>query len=308
MKDIFEGQPLSKEAPQGLRNKVEFEARQPQKASWFNGGFKWATAGTAVAAAVVAGFMVMTPATAKSWDDVQEAYDGVRSALIQINFQEDGASEQIIVAMKGDRFRVSVGGDLDMSFNKNEMLLYKAGDDSATLMQFDGIPMPFSMEQMAQKLVSHLSMTNLLKQKEGELGKHNVEISNVYQKNDRSVYDVSISDIDGGGQAYVIVDADSDLPLELRIEEYENGKLVTKAEMSFRFNEDVDDSLLEFALPSGVKTEVINMADMMNGRGEGFDIDFGWFGDDDDDDDDDDEVEIIESTKEEVIITGAVAS
>lgn len=303
MKDIFEGQPLSQEAPQGLRNKVEFEARQPQKASWFNGGFKWATAGTAVAAAVVAGFMVMTPATAKSWDDVTDAYQDVRSALIQINMQDGNGPKQITIAMKGDRFRVSVGGEMDMSFNRDEMLIYKAGDESAQLLQFGGIPLPFSMEQMAEKMVSELAMTNLLKQNEGQLGTQNVEISDVYQKDGRSVYDVYITEKDGGGRAYVIVDANSDLPLDFRIERLEKGQYVTEAVMSFRFNEEVDDSMLDFPLPSGVKTDVINMADAMNGGGEGFDFDFGGFNDHNDHND-----EIIEETHDEVIITEAIAS
>lgn len=289
MDDIFEGQPQSSETPRGLRNRVEYLARQPQRAAWFNGGFKWAAAGTAVAAAAIAAVMFMTPATseAKTWDMVTDAYQDIRTMLIQIEMRESGRAESITVAMKGNSWRVSVGGDMDISYSRGELLIYKAGSDTAQVIDMRGIPFPIEPSVVVKEIVSQLSVANLLKHAEDEIGKENIHISGIYTENGRRLYDVEVNDPESGSHAFFTIDADTDLPVSVEMRGVEVGGSM-HGRMSFQFNGEVDDSWLEPVLPTGVKFEHFDLRDMRGG-GDFFD----GFGDMFDDDDDDDDEEIV---------------
>ena len=292
MDDIFEGQPQSSETPRGLRNRVEFLARQPQRAAWFNGGFKWAAAGTAVAAAAIAGVMFMSPRTAeaKTWDMVSDAYQDIRSMLIQIDMQDGDRSESITVAFKGDSWRVSVADKGDFSYSRGELLIYKAGSDTAQVIDVRGFPIPIEPSFVVKEIVSQLSVANLLKEAEGEIGKENIRISDIYTANGQRLYDVEVNDPKSGAHAFFTIDADTDLPVSLEFREGNDDGSVDGGRISFLFNGDVDDSWLEPVLPTGVKFEHINPMDRRGGGGSDFWDGFGdSMGDMFDDDDDDDE-------------------
>ncbi|MCH7489398.1 MAG: hypothetical protein IID05_01770, partial [Gemmatimonadetes bacterium] len=286
MNDIFEQQAQSKEAPRGLRNKVEFLARQPQKAAWFNGGFKWAAAGTAVAAAAIAAVRFMTPATseAKTWDMVTDAYQDIRTMLIRIDIRDSDRAESITVAMKGNSWRVSVADRGDFSYSRGELLIYKAGSDTAQVIDMTGIPFPIEPSVVVKEIVSQLSVANLLKHAEDEIGKENIVISQVYTANGRRLYDVEVRDSKSGSHAFFVIDADTDLPVSVEMRGVEvEGSM--HGRMSFQFNGEVDDSWLEPVLPTGVKFEYINLRDMAGGDGDFWDG-FGDMFDRDDDGDD----------------------
>ena len=287
MDDIFERQAQSGEAPRGLRNRVEFLARQPQRAAWFNGGFKWAAAGTAVAAAAIAGVMFMTPATseAKTWDMVTDAYQDIRTMLIQIDVQGSDRAESITVAMKGNSWRVAVADEMDISFGGGELLIYKAGSDTAQVIDLRGFPIPIDPSMIVKEIVSQLSVANLLKHAEDEIGKENIYISKVYTENGRQLYDVEVNDPRSGSHAFFTIDADTDLPVSVEMRGVEVGGSM-HGRMSFQFNGEVDDSWLEPVLPTGVKFEHFDLGDMRRDGGGDF---FDGFGDMFDDHDDDDE-------------------
>ncbi len=290
MDDIFERQAQSGEAPRGLRNRVEFLARQPQRAAWFNGGFKWAAAGTAVAAAAIAAVMFMTPATseAKTWDMVTDAYQDIRTMLIQIDVQDSDRAESITVAMKDNSWRVAVSDEMDISFSRGELLMYKPGSDTATVIDMTGFPFPIQPSAIVKEIVAHLSVANLLKEAEDEIGKENIQISGIYTENGRRLYDVEVRDPESGSHAFFTIDADTDLPVSLEIRGIEDGESVMEGRMSFQFNGEVDDSWLEPVLPTGVKFEHFDLGDMRRGGGGDFFDGFGDMFDDLDDDDDED--------------------
>lgn len=305
MEDIFERQAQSSETPRGLRNKVEYLARQPQRAAWFNGGFKWAAAGTAVAAAAIAGVMFMTPATseAKTWDMVSDAYQDIRTMLIQIDMQDGERSESITVAFKGNSWRVSVGGEIDVSFSRGELLMYKAGSDTAQVIDMSGFPIPINPSMIVKEVVSNLSVANLLKEAEDEIGAENIQISKVYRRKGQRLYDVEVRDPKSGSHAFFTIDADTDLPVSVEIREAD-GEGGMQGRMSFQFNGDVDDSYLEPVLPTGVKFEYIKPMDMRGRKGDFFDGIGDMFDHDDDDDrhdDDDDGEEIVKVNKKRTV-------
>lgn len=295
MNDIFEQQAQSGEAPRGLRNRVEYLARQPQRAAWFNGRFKWAAAGTAVAAAAIAAVMFMTPATseAKTWDMVTDAYQDIRTMLIRIDIRESDRAESITVAMKGGSWRVAVSGEIDISYSRGELLIYEPDSDTAQVIDMSGFPIPIQPSMIVKEIVSSLSVANLLKEAEAEIGKENILISPVYTENGQQLYDVEVHDPESGSHAFFVIDADTNLPVRLEIRGMEDGELDMQGSMSFLFNGEVDDSYLEPVLPTGVKFEHINLMDMAGGGGDFFE----GFGDMFDRDDDGDDDEIVRTEK-----------
>ena len=290
MDDILERQAQSSEAPRGLRNRVEYLARQPQRAAWFNGGFKWAAAGTAVAAAAIAGVMFMTPATseAKTWDMVTDAYQDIRSMLIQIDMQEGDESHSITVAMKGGSWRVAMSDEFDISFSRGELLMYKPGSNTAIVVDMTGFPIPIEPSMIVKEIVSQLSVANLLKEAEAEIGKENIRISQVYTAdNGQRRYDVEVRDPRNGSHAFFVIDADTDLPVSVEVRGIDvEGSM--HGRMSFQFNGEVDDSWLEPVLPTGVEFKHINPMDMATGGGDPWDGIGDMFDDHDDGDDDED--------------------
>ena len=284
MNDIFEGQPQSSETPRGLRNRVEYLARQPQKAAWFNGGFKWAAAVTAVSAAAIAGVMFMTPTTseAKTWEVVTDAYQDIRTMLIQIEMRESGRSESITLAMKGGSWRVAMSDEFDISFSRGELLMYKPGSNTAIVVDMTGFPIPIEPSMIVKEIVSELSVANLLKEAEAEIGKENILISPVYTEKGRRLYDVEVRDPKSGSHAFFVIDADTDLPVRLEIRGMEDGEPDMQGSMSFQFNGEVDDSWLGPVLPTGVKFEYIRPMDMAGGGGDFWDGIGDMFDDDGD--------------------------
>lgn len=261
MKDIFEKLPMGDRAPQGLRNWTEFTSRQPRGKSWFDRRFKWAFGGVAAAALVVSVVMFMTPQQleAKTWDLISDAYDDIRSIYVEIDVTEDDENVSLFFAMKGNRWHASVDGKMDVSYDGGEVLYWKNGSDTAWLIQ-----MPFDIKIPADKFIEHLKFTNIMSR---DLDDADVDISPIVERDGRSVYDVVVRD--GSTVVYLTIDAVSDLPLNVKITE--DG--VTKAELLFRFNEDVDESLLSPVLPSGIKFKVKNFGDLHDGP-DGFDLDF----------------------------------
>ncbi|MCH7904431.1 MAG: hypothetical protein IH944_07675 [Armatimonadetes bacterium] len=269
MKDIFEKLPMGDKAPQGLRNWTEFTSRQPRGKSWFDKRFKWAFGGVAAAGLVVAAVMFMTPqqATAKTWDLITNAYDDIITVYIEIDVAEDDEDYNLVFAMKGNRWHASLDGKADISYDGSDLLIWEYGSDTAMLVQ-----VPFALNFPADKVIKQLRFTNIMSHHHDEA---DVDISAIVVRDGRSVYDVIVRD--GSMVAYLTIDAGSDLPLNVTVTE--DG--VTKAELMFRFNEDVDESLLSPVLPTGIKFEVLNFADLRDGP-DGFNFDF--FGHDQDDD------------------------
>lgn len=286
--EIFEHQPLSNEAPQGLRNKMEFAARQNVRKPWFGTGTRWAAAAAAV---VGAGFFVstmLTPASAeaKTWDMVTAAYQNVRGMLMRIQFNGDGESGAIQIASKGQEWRVAITGmgegQLDVSYQNGEMTLWNGGD-TAQIMK---IPLPIDMspEMFVKKITEEVTVSKILEKGADEIGRDNIHVEQPVEIDGRRVYNVYITNIDhGNGRVHMLVDAETDLPISMSFDG-ENGEAFR---MEFDFNAEFDDSLLRPVLPSGIKFNYMDignlgkdvegfgreMEEAFKGLGEGFDYD-----------------------------------
>ena len=209
MKNLFDKQPISGEAPQGLRNRVELAARQKPRRDWFAPRYRWAIAGTGVAAAAVAGVMLLTPASAeaKTWDMVQKAYEDVRGMLIELEFN-GGANEQgkMTIAGKGNDWRVSFDGvegggpeKMDISYTGGELTIWDGGDTAKVISL--GMQIPFSPEQLMQNLTKELTASHILEDNADEIGRNNIRIEQPVWVDGRHVYtanglsnDVSVID------------------------------------------------------------------------------------------------------------------
>lgn len=309
MKDIFENQPLSNEAPQGLRNKVEYAARQKAHAPWLGLGTRWVAIGTVAAAIAFFGITTLIPAKAeaKTWDKVSSAYQNVKGMLMRINFAGGNDKGDILIANKGNDWRVSISGggegNMDISYSGGELTMWDGGN-TARVMNL-GMPLPFSPEQMVKAISDEISVSKILAKGADEIGRENIVVEQPTMVDGRSVYNVYVTKVDHGvGRVHMVVDAESDLPISISAESG-NGE---NFKMSFQFNSEFDDSLLRPILPSGVKFEHKNIGDMgAFGKEMGHDFDFGHkFGSDDEDreeseGDDDDQI----SVKQKVEIKGA---
>lgn len=259
MKNLFDKQPISGEAPQGLRNRVELAARQKPRRDWFAPRYRWAVAGTGVAAAAFAGVMFLTPSTAeaKTWDMVQQAYEGVRGMLIELEFN-DSANEngKMIIAGKGNDWRVSFDGiegggpeKMDISYTAGELTIWDGGDTAQVLNL--GVQIPFSPEQLMQNLTKELTASHILEENADEIGRDNIRIEQPVWVDGRHVYNVYVDEPNGEGRFHLLVDADTDLPISMNV----NGPNGESFRMKFQFNSDFDRSLLQPVLPSGIKFE-----------------------------------------------------
>ncbi|HXH60798.1 MAG TPA: hypothetical protein VNI20_05510 [Fimbriimonadaceae bacterium] len=267
MKQIFEGQPLSSEAPQGLRNRVEFASRQVPRRAPLSPRFKWAIGGSmaAAAAAVIGAAMFLAPAKAeaKTWDMVTAAYQQVHSVLVQMQFSGD-ESGSLTIAGKGKDWRISMNGmgdedkqKMDVSYHGGELTIWDGGDTAQVIDL--GFEIPFSPEDVMHNLTKELSASKIFKEHANEIGKNNIQIEQPHIVDGRNVYNVTITDPHGNGQFHVLVDADTDLPINMEV----RGQEGVSMKMSFQFDGDFDDSLLQPILPSGIKFEHIdkNMID-----------------------------------------------
>ncbi len=272
MKNLFDKQPISSEAPQGLRNKVELAARQKPARAWFAPRYRWAAAGTAVAACAVGVVMFMLPskAEAKTWEMVQAAYEQVRGVLIQMEFSGDGEDGKLTIAGKGQDWRVSMEGmdggkgeRMDISYAGGELTIWEGGDTAQVIDL--GINIPFSPEQLMSEMANELTASNILKQGEGEIGRENIRIEQPVVVNGRRVYNVYVTEPHGEGNFHILVDADTDLPISMNVD----GKNGESMRMSFQFNGEFDNSFLQPVLPSGIKFERIDRS-MLGGDGENF--------------------------------------
>ena len=278
MKDVFEKQPIAGEAPQGLRNKVEFAARQKPRRNWFAPGYRWAAAATLAAAAVVGIAMIMAPskAEAKTWDMVTSAYQKVRGVLIQMSF--DGKNERgtLTIAGKGNDWHVSIDGihqgksqKMDLSYTRGDLTIWD-GRDTAQVISL-GMQLPFSPEQIMQGMTEELTASKIFKEHADEIGRNNIRVEQPVTVDGQRVYNVYITSRQGEGQLHVLVNAETDLPMSMEI----MGDNGTAMRMKFQFNGDFDDSYLQPLLPSGIKFKYMDKnelggqgADFMKGMAE----------------------------------------
>ena len=273
MKNLFDKQPISDEAPRGLRNKVEYASRQEPRKAWFAPRYRWAAAGTAVAAAAVAGVMFIMPssAEAKTWDMVQDAYGKVRGMLIQMRFDDPkGESGEMLIAGKGNDWRVSFknSGDhgpdsMDISYSGGEITLWDGGDTAQVISL--GMNIPFQPEQVMQNMAEQLTASKIFEQHADDMGRQNIRVEQPVVVDGRRVFNVYISDPhNAGNQVHVVVDAETDLPISMQMQ----GVRGESMQMSFQFNGEFDRSLLQPVLPSGVKFKHTDPK-TMDGEGDG---------------------------------------
>lgn len=278
MKDIFGQLPLSSEAPQGLRNKVEFVARQRSRKSWFVPGAKWAAAAAAIAAG---GFFLTTmlaPSTAqaKTWDMVTAAYQDVKGMLLKINFSGNDDDGSIQIATKGGEWHLSIdekGGEkMDVSYSNGELVLWDGGD-TAQVMRL-GMELPFSPEDIVKSITDELTVSKILEKGADEIGRENIRIEQPTMVDGRRVYHVYISKFDGDeeGRGHMLVDADTDLPIYLEFE----GSGTERLRIDFQFDGEFDDSLLRPVLPSGIKMNYMDIDSLRQMGGDGHDFDFDF--------------------------------
>lgn len=289
LNEIFENQPLSNEAPQGLRNRVEIAARQRVRAPWFAVGSKWVAIGTAAAAMLffAATSLMPTKAEAKTWDMVSNAYKEVKGILMRINIRDEDGGSDITIASKGQEWRVAVGESnnksLDISYSNGELTIWEGGD-TAQVMSL-GMQLPFSPEEIVKQVANEISISKLLEKSADEIGRENIRVEQPVTVDGRRVYNVYVTNIHGGGKAHMVVDAESDLPLTIEFTDQDGDS----GTINFDFNAEFDDSLLRPILPSGIKFEHMDIGKMMEGmpkdgmkdfgkdfsKGMDFDFDFG---------------------------------
>ncbi len=300
MKEIFENQPLSSEAPQGLRNKVEYAARQTVRKPWIGLSTRWIAVGAAAAAVGFFAFTTLLPAKAeaKTWDKVASAYENVKGMLIRLNFAGGDDQGDILLAYKGKEWRVSIQGggegNMDVSYSNGELTLWDGGK-TAQLINI-GMELPFSPEDIVKQISDEVSVSKLLEKGADEIGRENIVVEQPVLVDGRRVYNVFIDGVHGDGRVHIVVDAETDLPISISAQS-QRGEIF---EMSFEFNSDFDDSLLRPVLPTGVTFQHLDIGDMSKmGEKFGHDFDFGHkFGSDDgENEDSEDESEEDDSSE-----------
>jgi hypothetical protein len=116
-----------------------------------------------------------------------------------------------------------------------------------------------------QQLTEQLTASKIFEEHADEIGRENIRIEQPVTVNGRSVYNVYINDPKGEGRIHVVVDARTDLPLNMSVD----GPNGEEMRMSFQFDGDFDSSMLRPVLPSGVKFQHLDPK-TMGGDAKGF--------------------------------------
>jgi outer membrane lipoprotein-sorting protein len=262
MKNLMEELPMSSEMPPHVRTKAiniavennrrATAARRPRSVAWLTAGIAVLAVGTILA--------LPKPAAAKTWTMVAQAVQKITSFQMDLRATEgNGKVEEVHIAMKGDEMLIDAGDKAQVYFGKDGMQVYDADKNTVMKMQLP-VEVTSFMPMLADEITKSFSLKKEIAEMEAKYGKDQIQILPFREENGRRVYDVRMSDPDGGGKAFLTVDADTDLPIFIDASGDKDGERV---QINLRYNDAIT---IKPNFPANAKVEEIDMSKMMDGE------------------------------------------
>ena len=269
MKKLMEELPMSNEMPPHVRTKamnIAVESNRKAQAARRPRTAAWLTAGIAVVA--MGAFMAM-PRPAKAWSMVAQAVEKITSVQMDLLVKgKEGKEEKLQIAMKGGELYVSSANDGVISHIGNDGLqVYDKSTNTITKVKLPAEVASF-MPNITEEIVGAFDLKKEIADMEAKYGRDHIFVGKLRTGDDgRQVYDVTMTEKDGPGKAFLTVDANTDLPVI--IDASGDGEDMV---IHLRYNGDVR---IQPNFPKGAKVEEIdlsNMGEMFDGKkmGEAF--------------------------------------
>lgn len=259
MKKLMEELPMSNEMPPNVRSKamnIAVETNRRAQAARRPRAVAWMTAGIATFA-IGAFFLLPKPASAKAWTMVKQAVEKITSVQMDLLVKDDkGKEEKVQIAVNGGEMYVNAGADGALvHMGKDGLQVYDKNTNTITKMKMPAELTGF-MPDMAKEIVGAFDLKKEIGEMEQKYGKDHIRIQPIRTGDDgRRVYDVQMTEKDGPGQAFLTVDADTDLPIF--IDASGDGENVV---IHLRYNDNVR---IQPNFPAGAKVQEIDLTKMM---------------------------------------------
>lgn len=264
---LMENLPMSKFAPEELKERiVEMAASPAPRHRRVRRPFlAFAMGGATIVAAIA--LMTSLPATAKSWEGIVKAVQSVDRMEMVVKELEEGQGEVVRIGFAPGTILVQPEEGEIVYVSGGVVQIYDKAEN--TVREF---PMPAGnmIPDIGKTVMAEMSMSKMLGQYEKEYGKENIKIGPIRTWQGRRVYDAAMKDPKDGGHANLVIDAATNLPIQIDAFELRNGKIVKTAEISARYNEAVDPSAIKPKFPEGAKFEKFDIQKMIEQSGGGF--------------------------------------
>ena len=116
------------------------------------------------------------------------------------------------------------------------------------------------MPMMAEEITKSFSLKKEIAEMESKYGKDQIQILPFRQQDGRRVYDVRMTDPDGGGKAFLTVDADTDLPIFIEATGDKPGEQLV---INLRYNDAIR---IQPNFPANAEIQELDMSKMMDGE------------------------------------------
>lgn len=264
MKNLMEELPMSNEMPPHVRtkamniaveaNRKAQNARRPRTAAWLTAG---------IAMVAMGAFMAM-PRPAKAWSMVAQAVQKITSVQMDLVVKNDsGKSEKIEIAINGSEMYVNTGDEGALvHMGKDGLQVYDHNSNTLTKMKMPAEVAGF-IPNIAEEITGAFDLKKEIADMEAKYGRDHIVVGKLRPGNDgRQVYDVTMTEKDGPGKAFLTVDAQTDLPIFIDASGDGNETMV----IQLRYNDGVR---VQPSFPKGAKVQEIDLTqvgEMLDGK------------------------------------------
>jgi hypothetical protein len=256
---LLENLPMSKFTPEELKDKLIDLAGSPapRHRNVRRPFFAVAFGGAMVVAAIA--LMTSLPATAKSWELIKKAVQGV--TRMEMTVRDLGEKNEIVhIAFAPGTILVQPEGEEQVFISNGVVQVY---DKEKNVVQEITLPMGNMIPDIGKEVLGAMSMSKMLADYEREYGKQNIHVGQIRNLQGRKVYDVVLTNPKEGGHANLTVDAETDLPTFIEAFENRKGQVVKVTEIVAKYNDAVDVSAITPNFPPDAKHEKIDVSQMM---------------------------------------------
>lgn len=267
--------PMDRAPSEDLLRRLRVLAHEtPQKSKL--GWLKLAVpAGAAVAAASLIAVTTMMPAkaSARTFDLIEEAAAQVNSFQFSVISNEQNKHEAFTIAGSDGHVYMRTGEGGLMEVTPGAMSIYDPTERTVTRIKF-GTSM--DAQEVAKQIQSGISqglkeidLKQMLKDYKTKYGSDGVQISPIAVEDGQRVYHVTLANKNEPERVEMTVDADSNLPAKLEVEQKDGASWKSNVKMEMRFGIRVDQGLLRADFPKDVKVEEIDLGSMIGGAMKG---------------------------------------
>lgn len=224
------------------------------------------------AIALAAGLTLMpAKASARTYERLLKAAEDVHSFLFTVESEENGKKESVSIAGLDGKMAIKSDDGGLVQISQGVLKVYDPGEKKITRIKLGNVlPLDTIMQGIQTGLAEGMKETDLpamLKEFEQKYGKDHIHISGVQNVGGKNIYTVDLQAPDEPERVHMDVDADSDLPVYIKVDKKDGGAWKTDSTIHMNFGGQVDPSMLEIEFPAGVKVEDIDVENMMK---EGF--------------------------------------